>query len=170
MSTVDQRTTHGSTAVTPTGSAAPATRRSGEVSPDPERGKGESSLGELVSNATRDLSTLLRSEVQLAKLELKREAVSAGKGAGMLGGAGVCGLFALIFLSIALAYAFSTFVPLGVGFLLVGVLYLLIAGVLALLAKKNFGRVGAPQKTLETVKDDLAWAKHPTAAPPRRTR
>lgn len=128
----------------------------------------DQSLGELVASATKDLSTLVRKEIELAKLELKVEAKSAGKGAGMLGGAGFAGVLGLIFLSIALAYALGKLVPLGAGFLIVGALYLLVAAVLALLAKKNLSKVGPPEKTVATVKDDIAWAKHPTSAPTRR--
>lgn len=123
----------------------------------------EPSLGELVSTATRDLSSLVRTEVQLAKVEIKREVTAAGKGAGLFGGAGLMGLMALVFLSISAAYGISWLgVPLGWAFFLVGALYLIGAGVLALTGKKKIGEVGPPEKTIETVKDDIAWAKHPT--------
>jgi len=125
----------------------------------------EPSLGELVSSATKDLSSLVRQEINLAKVELKKEAGNAGKGAGLLGGAGFVGLLALIFLSVAAAYAFGRLVNLGTGFLIVGVLYLLVAAVLALLGKRSLSKVGPPEKTLETVKDDISWARHPTQHP-----
>ena len=124
---------------------------------------GEKSLGELVAAATKDLSLLVQQEVALAKVEIKKEVAAAGKGAGMFGGAGLTGLFALIFLSISLAYAISWFgIGLGWGFFIVGMLYLIVAGVLALLGKKQISKVGPPAKTIATVKDDVAWAKHPT--------
>jgi len=126
-------------------------------------GATEKSLGELVATATKDLSLLVSQEVALAKAELKKEVAHAGKGAGMLGGAGVTGLFALIFLSIAAAYAISWFgIGLGWGFFIVGMVYLLLAAVLGLLGKKQLSKVGPPEKTIATVKDDVAWAKHPT--------
>ena len=128
----------------------------------------EQSLGELVATATRDLSQLVHQEVELAKVEIKREVVAAGKGAGLFGGAGFTGVFALIFLSIAAAYAFGELVPLGWGFFIVGALYAVAAAVLAFVGKKKISEVGPPEKTIETVKDDVAWAKHPTQAPPRR--
>ena len=128
-------------------------------------GDGGKSLGELVATATKDLSVLVQQEVALAKTELKKEVAAAGKGAGMFGGAGLTGLFALIFLSVSLAYAISWIgIGLGWGFFIVGLLYLLVAGVLALLGKKQLGKVGPPAKTIATVKDDMAWAKHPTRA------
>jgi len=55
--------------------------------------------------------------------------------------------------------------PLGVGFLIVGVLYLLIAGGLAFGGVKSMKKVGPPQRTIQTVRDDIAWVKNPTAAP-----
>ena len=119
------------------------------------------SLGELVSAATRDLSLLMKQEVELAKVEIKREVVAAGKGAGLFGGAGFAGVLALVFLSISAAYGISSLgVPLGCGFFAVGALYLVAAAALALTGKKKISQVGPPEKTLETVKDDIAMAKN----------
>ncbi|HWH30466.1 MAG TPA: phage holin family protein [Mycobacteriales bacterium] len=129
---------------------------------------GEKSLGELVATATRDLSTLIRSEVQLAKVEIKQEVTSAGKGAGLLGGAGFLGVLALVFLSVSAAYGISWLgVPLGCAFFTVGALYAIAAAALALTGRKNLQKVGPPERTIETVKDDVAWARHPTQAPTR---
>lgn len=125
----------------------------------------DASLGDLVAAATQNLSTLMKQEVQLAKIEIKREVVAAGKGAGLLGGAGALGALGGIFVSIALAYALNEVLPTFLSFLLVGVVYLVVAGLLALIGKKSLSKVGPPQKTIATVKDDVAWAKHPTVAP-----
>ena len=122
----------------------------------------ERSLGELVQLATQNLSLLVSQEIALAKAEIKREVSAAGKGAGLFGGAGFTGLLALVFLSIALAFAIGKPTTLGVGFLVVGLLYLLAAVVLALTGKKKLSQVGPPEKTIETLKDDAAWVKHPT--------
>jgi hypothetical protein len=127
------------------------------------------SLGELVATATRDLSSLMRQEVELAKVEIKRDVVAAGKGAGGLGAAGFAAVLGLLFLSIAAAFALGRVVPLGTGFLLVGVAYLLVAGLAALIGVKSFKKMSPPAKTIETLKDDATWAKHPTVAPTRRT-
>jgi hypothetical protein len=132
--------------------------------------KGEPSLGELVATATRDLSSLMRQEVELAKVEIKRDVTAAGKGAGMFGGAGLAGLLGLLFLSVSAAFGVAHFdVPLGCAFFAVGAFYLLVAGVLALTGKQSLSKMGPPTKTIETLKDDAAWAKHPTVAPTRRT-
>ncbi|MCU1516663.1 MAG: hypothetical protein JWQ75_1384, partial [Pseudarthrobacter sp.] len=71
------------------------------------------SLGDLLGEVTRDLSTLMRQELELAKAELKQSASKAGKGSGMLAGAGVAGHFVLLFLSIALWYALGELMGLG---------------------------------------------------------
>ena len=127
---------------------------------------GDKSLGELVATATKDLSVLVKQEVALAKSEIKKEVTAAGKGAGLFGGAGVTGLFALIFLSIAAAYGLHGLgLPLGWGFFVVGLVYLIAAAVLGLSGKKQISKVGPPERTIETVKDDVAWAKHPTRTP-----
>ena len=124
---------------------------------------GDKSLGELVATATKDLSLLVQQEVALAKSEIKKDVAAAGKGAGLFGGAGFAGLFALIFLSISAAYGISSLgVPLGCGFFAVGAIYLIAAAVLALSGKKKLSQVGPPEKTIETLKDDVEWAKHPT--------
>ena len=130
----------------------------------------DASLGELVANATRDLSSLVHQEIELAKVEIKRDVVAAGKGAGMFGGAGFTGVFALLFLSVSAAYGLHWLgVPLGCSFFAIGLLYLIAAAFLALTGKKNLTKVGPPEKTIESLKDDAAWAKHPTVAPARRT-
>jgi hypothetical protein len=139
------------------------------VATSEDRTTADSSLGELVATATRDLSSLMRQEVELAKVEIKRDVVAAGKGAGGLGAAGFAAGLGLLFLSIAAAFALGRVVPLGPGFLLGGVAYLLVAGLAALIGLKSFKKMAPPAKTIETLKDDAAWAKHPTVAPTRRT-
>lgn len=149
-----------------------STRTSGSTvaprpgAPVPAR-SSQPSLGELAASASRDLSVLVSQEVQLAKTELSVVAKRAGIGAGALAAAAFLGLFALIFLSITLAFAIRGLgLPLGVGFLIVGLLYLIGAGIAALVGKKNLSKVSAPQRTIKTIKDDIAWIKKPTQAPP----
>lgn len=131
----------------------------------------DKSLGELVASATADISTLMRKELELAKVEIKREIKAAGKGVGAFGAAGVAGAIGALFLLIALAYGFSKLYGdhVGLGFLTVGVILLVVAGIAALVGKKSISKVGPPERTIETVKDDVAFAKHPTTAPTRRS-
>jgi len=127
----------------------------------------EQSLGELVSAATRDISLLVHKEIELAKTELTAELKKAGIGAGLLGGAGYIGTLGLLLLSVAAALGINIGFDLDVwvGFAIVGGVYALGAGLFAMLGLGHLTRVGPPQRTIRTVKDDIAWAKHPTVAP-----
>ena len=122
------------------------------------------SLGELVGQATKEVSTLLRKEVELAKAELSTEVAKAGKGAGMFGGAGFAAMYGLFFLSVALMFGIGAVLPLGWAALIVAALYLAGAAVLALTGKKamkDFSPV--PERTIKTLKEDAQWARHPNS-------
>ena len=118
------------------------------------------SLGQIVSDVSTDLSTLLRQELELAKTELKEEAGKAGKGVGMLGGAGVAGHFVLFFLSFALLLLLDRWMAAGLAALIVAVLWGVIAAVLAAMGRKALKEAN-PQlpKTQQTLKEDAQWAK-----------
>ena len=119
-------------------------------------------LGELVQRASKDLSDLVRKEIELAKLEIKQEVTTLGKGAGLFGGAGITGVLAVVFLSAGAAFGLGEAIGTWAGFLVVGGLYAVAAAVLALGGKKSISEVGPPRQTIQTVQDDVAWAKHPT--------
>lgn len=110
------------------------------------------SLGDLIGNVTQDLSALVRQEVELAKAELTQSAKRAGRGSGMLAGAGVAGHFVLLFLSIALWWALAH--PLGHAWsaLVVAVIWGVIAAVLALRGRSELQRIKGAPRTAETVK------------------
>ena len=92
--------------------------------PTAAQAKAEStSLGDLLGEVTRDMSTLMRQEVELAKVELKQSATRAGKGTGMLAGAGVAGHFVLLFLSLALWWALGIVMGLGWSGVVVAVIW-----------------------------------------------
>jgi hypothetical protein len=131
-----------------------------------ERPTVEASLGELVSTATRDLSLLMRQEIELAKAEARQAAISAGLGAALLGLAGGLGLLGAIVGTIGLAESLDSLgLSRGWAFLAIAGIYLVIAGLLALFGASRLKRVRPPDRTLKTVKDDVAWIKHPTVAP-----
>lgn len=119
----------------------------------------EPSLGELVTGMTADFGTLVRKELELAKAELREEAKTTGKAAGMFGAAGVAAHFALLFVSLALAWGLDGLMPRGFAFLLVGLLYAAGAAVLATQGKNRMREARGPEQTIETVKEDVAWAK-----------
>ena len=118
-------------------------------------------VGELLKQLSQETTTLVRQEIELAKAELGEKGKKAGVGAGMFGGAGVVGLLALGSLTAALILALSTAMEPWLAALIVGVVYGLIAGALAM---KGRGKVQeatpvVPQQTVETVKEDVQWAK-----------
>lgn len=124
----------------------------------------EPSLGELVGQATKELSTLVRKEVELAKAELSVEVGKAGKGAGMFGGAGVTAMYGLTFVSLAAMFGLGAVMPLGWAALIVGVLYFALAGILAMTGKKAMKDFSPkPERTIKTLKEDAQWARHPSS-------
>ncbi|WP_255769900.1 phage holin family protein [Pseudarthrobacter sulfonivorans] len=111
------------------------------------------SLGDLLGEVTRDLSTLMRQEVELAKAELKESASKTGKGGGMLAGAGVAGHFVLLFLSIALWYALGELIGLGWSAIVVAVVWAIIAAVLASAGRKELKTVKGMPQTSQTLSE-----------------
>jgi hypothetical protein len=114
--------------------------------------RGDRSLGDLISEVTEDLSTLMRQELELAKAELQQSATRAGKGAGMLGGAAVAGYFVLLFASIAIWWAIGAGTGLGWSALIVAVIWGIIAAVLAATGRASLRSVRGLSKTADTVK------------------
>lgn len=128
--------------------------------PLPPSTPDQRSLGDIVGDVAADLSTLLKQEVDLAKTELKQEAAQAGKGAGLLGGAGVAGHLVLVFLSLTVAFLLDNWLPLEVAALIVTAVWAALAVVLALIGKKALQRTNPElPKTQQTLKEDAAWAR-----------
>jgi Putative Actinobacterial Holin-X, holin superfamily III len=115
---------------------------------------GEVSLGQLVSDVTNDLSTLMRQELALARAELKQEASKTAKGAGAMGGAGFAGYMTVLFLSIALWWALSHLVGHSWSALIVAVIWGIVAAVLAALGRRKLREVNpTPERTVDTLKN-----------------
>ena len=120
----------------------------------------ERSLSELVSEVTSELGTLFRKEVELARVETSEQVSRAAKAGGMLGAAAVIGFLDLILFSFAAAWALSEVVPEGVAFLIVAVVFAVVAGILAVAGKKRLAAVNpVPNQTVETLKTDVQVAK-----------
>jgi hypothetical protein len=133
----------------------------GTSRPEPPADAGETrSVGQIVGDISKDMSTLIKQEMDLAKSELKQEVTKVGKGAGMFGGAGLAGWFTLFFLSFALTYLLEDWMPLELAALIVGVLWGIVAAVLALVGRKEIKEAN-PQLpvTQQTLKEDARWAK-----------
>ncbi|QZN87506.1 phage holin family protein [Cellulomonas sp. C5510] len=114
--------------------------------PEPER----PSLGDLIGSVTQDLSRLVRQEVELAKAELGQSARRAGRGSGLLAGAGVAGHFVLLFLSVALWWG----LPIGKAWsaVVVAAVWGVVGAVLALRGRAELRRVQGTPRTAETVR------------------
>jgi hypothetical protein len=110
------------------------------------------SVGELLSDISNDISTLMRQEVALAKAELTQSAKQTGKGAGMLAGAGVAGHFVLLFISIALWWGIGDKTGHGWSALIVAAVWAIIAAILAARGRKEMKNVTGVPRTTDTVK------------------
>ena len=109
-------------------------------------------IGRLVADATRDISTLVSKEIELAKSELKVSVKHGGVGIGLFAGAAFLGLLAIIMLSVSIAYFIhwnGSGLDLHWAFLIVFALYLLIAGLLAFIGIKQVKKVKAPEKAIK---------------------
>jgi len=124
---------------------------SGASSLEPEPRHEAPSLGERLGDVTRDLSTLMRQEVALAKAELSQSASNAGKGVGMLVGAALGGFFLLLFLSVALWMAIADGIGFGWAALIVAVIWGIIAAILASVGRKELKRIRGVPDTTDTL-------------------
>jgi len=116
--------------------------------------KDDPTLGRLVADASRDVSALLRQEIALAKSELKISVKAGGFGMGLFGGAAFLGLLAVIMLSVAIAYFIHmTGLDLAWCFLIVFVLYVLIAALLAFIGVKKVKQVRAPERAIHQAQE-----------------
>jgi hypothetical protein len=123
-------------------------------------------IGELLKQLADETTTLMRQELDLAKAEMREKAGKAGPGFGMWGAAGVTALLAAGALTAFLILALDGVLPNWLAALIVGLVYTSIAGVLYVNGKHRVEEAGSPvpQKTIESVKEDVQWAKHPTTS------
>jgi uncharacterized membrane protein YqjE len=131
---------------------------------EPAGAGGEQSLGDLVSEISSDLSDLVRSEIELAKAEVKQESLKAGKAAGMLAGAGYAAHLTLVLASLTLVFALDNVMDLAWAALIVTALWAVGAAVLYANGRKRLRAVRPkPEQTVETLKEDARWARNPTS-------
>jgi hypothetical protein len=110
------------------------------------------SVGELFSDVAADISTLMRQELQLAKAELRQSATRAGKGAGLLAGAGVSGHMVMLFASVAAWWGIGDATGHGWSALIVAGIWLIIAAVLGLTGRREISTISGIPQTAQTVK------------------
>ncbi len=124
-----------------------------------EAGVEDPTIGRLISDASRDISTLISKQVELTKSELKVSVKAGGVGIALFAAAGFFAVMALIMLSVAIAYLIhwnGSGLALHWAFLIVFAFYLLVTAVLALVGLKKVKKVGPPERSLEQVKETKA--------------
>jgi uncharacterized membrane protein YqjE len=114
---------------------------------------------DLLSEASKEFSELLRKEVELAKTEVKEQASRAGKAVAMFAGMGLMGFMAVLLVSFAAAWGLAAGVPTDLAFLAVGLLYAAIGGLLFVQGRKRLKEVEPPRATIQTIKEDIQVAK-----------
>ena len=126
-----------------------------------DNGATERTLGQLVADATHDISSIMRGEIALAKAEIGADAKRAGAGAAMFAVAGLFAFLALILLLIAAAYGLvaAGLAP-WLSFLIVAAVLLLVGTVLALVGKRAVSKIkGKPERTIKNAQDTIAAIK-----------
>jgi uncharacterized membrane protein YqjE len=127
---------------------------------DPGTDLRDNSIGDLLKQLSEETSTLVKQELALARAELQEQGKRAGMGAGMLGGAGVAGLLTLGALTATLIGVLDTAMAFWLAALIVTVIWAAVAGVLALQGRNKIKQATPPApQTVETVKEDMEWAK-----------
>lgn len=126
----------------------------------------EQPIGDLLKQLATETTTLVRQELDLAKAEMRQKAGKAGPGFGMMGAAAGVALLALGALTACFVLALDGVMPNWLAALIVALAYGLTAAVLYMRGKERVDDAGSPvpQQTIETVKEDLEWAKHPTTS------
>jgi hypothetical protein len=121
----------------------------------------ERPLGEVAKALTRDVSLLVRQEIDLAKAEMAEKGRAAAPGLGMFGGAGIVALCAAGALTAFFVLVFSVFLPEWAAALMVGAVLAAAAYVLVRQGKERVADAGkpVPEQTIETVKEDVEWVK-----------
>ena len=140
--------------------AEPAPEESGETAPAKPKHAAEPSVGQLVSEATTHLSTIVHSEIELAKLELRSTVKNAGAGAGLFAAAAAVLVFSLTFGFFALAEGLAAAgLDRWLAFLVVFGLQLVLVALFAYLGIKKVKRVRAPERTLKTTRETVDYLK-----------
>jgi len=132
-----------------------------EPQSDPTQPKQpDKALGELFGDLSHEFTELVQTQTELAKTEIKRQSDRAMVAGKAFGGAAVTGYMALVLLSFAVAWALAEIMPEGLAFLIVGAVYGVVALVLFMRGRERMRQVNlVPQKTVESVKEDVQWAR-----------
>ncbi len=118
----------------------------------PDEAQPAPSLGAVLGDVTRDMSQLVRQEVELAKVELRHEAKQTGQTAALFGTAGLAGVMVLLFLSFALWWGLANVMDQGWAALIVAGVWLVAGAILLAVARSRMRQIRGPQQTSETVR------------------
>jgi MFS family permease len=132
-----------------------------ELTNSTQRTDADKPIGELVRQMSEQSSTLIRQELRLATAELQEKGKHAGVGVGMFGGAGVVGLYGVGALIAATIIGLGTLLEPWIAALIVGVVLLAIAGIVALLGKKQVEQAtpAKPEQAMDSVQEDIQTVK-----------
>lgn len=124
---------------------------------------GERSAGDIAQDVLRDVAEIVRGEVRMARVEIREKAVKAGKAGGLFGGAAVCGLFAGGCFVTACIAALAMHMPLWLAASLMGLFLVCAGSAFYAGARSRLKQIDpVPERTVQTAKDTLQWAKHRT--------
>ena len=121
----------------------------------------ERSIGELFGKLSSEMSTLIRQEMALARAEMTEKGKEAGKGAGLFGGAATVGLLGAGAITAGIILLLDLAIAAWLAAILVGLVYVGIAAFLGLKGRDSIQAATppVPEQTVETVKEDVEWAK-----------
>jgi len=121
------------------------------------------SFSDLLQDIIRNVQEIVRSEVRLAKTEIREEAAKTKASMLLLGAGAVTGLFAILFLLLMIVSALALVMPNWAAALVVGAALAVAAGVMLAGGVKSFQRIHpTPDRTVETIKENIQWAKQQT--------
>jgi uncharacterized membrane protein YqjE len=123
----------------------------------------ERSFSDLLQGIIHNVQDIVRSEVRLAKTEIREEVVKAKASLLLLGAGAITGLFAIVFLLLMIVSALALIMPAWVAALTVGVALAIAAGIMLAGGVKSFQKIHpTPERTVETIKENIQWAKQQT--------
>jgi uncharacterized membrane protein YqjE len=124
---------------------------------------GERSVADVLQDIMRDVQEIVRSEVRLAKTELREEAAKAKTAAGLLGAAAITALFAVFFVLLTVVYALTLLMPRWAAALLVGVGLAVLATVMVMAGLRRLKQIqAAPARAVDSMKENVEWVKQQT--------
>jgi len=123
----------------------------------------EATLGDLVGRVAGDMGAMLRDHIELAKEEITAEVKKAGTGAGLVGGGAIAGWTGVLLVSFSAAWALALAIETWLAFLLVGLVWLGVAGLMAMAGRRELSEVDPrPRETMKEIEKDKQWLKEQT--------